>query len=360
MFSLERTGRAPQSNHIARPTTSHLAPQPVYRNPQQPAVQLQPQPQPQPRLQPHAQGQPTRLALKSAPVPVQEEESDDDDYAMAMDVLVNEEGKYMVVPQVPNDRPIANLPKPVSSPSMPAPALVPVPGPGPISSDRQLGRSTSLNFDSQSQSLQRQRQQQQQQQQRPGSSSQAYNSQGAGGSQWKRTISADQLARKQAIEKAVGSGSSTGALVPNAVAAQPVARPGIVNSGRPSDTSAHVQPNGTTEAAPVDSGEAARLQAELEALRQKLRETELKAEEQVLAFKREAQKRHGEAVYVRTQLDEVSLGRFDFKVRRWNSLADMRTISMCPGDEEERRDDFGTQAESAFGAGGSQEITDGT
>jgi predicted ribosome quality control (RQC) complex YloA/Tae2 family protein len=70
-----------------------------------------------------------------------------------------------------------------------------------------------------------------------------------------------------------------------------------------------VQPNVTNEAAAVNPGEAARLQAELEALRQKLRETELKAEEQVLAFKREAQKRHGEAVYVRTQLDEVSFGR---------------------------------------------------
>lgn len=305
MFSLVRVGRAPQSNHVARPTTSHLAPQPVYRNPQQSAVQ--PQSQPQSRLQPQVQAQPTRLALKPIPVPVQEEESDDDDYAMAMDVLVNEEGKYMVVPQVQPDRPIANLPKPVSSAAAPAPS--PAPAPVPISSDRQLGRSTSLNFDSQSQSLQRQRQQQQQQQQRPGSSSQAFNSQGAGGSQWKRTMSADQLARKQAIEKAVGSGSSTGALGLNAVAAQPVARPGVVNSNRPSETSAHVQPNGTSETAPVNAGEAARLQAELEALRQKLKETELKAEEQVLAFKREAQKRHGEAVYVRTQLDEVSFGR---------------------------------------------------
>jgi Skp family chaperone for outer membrane proteins len=122
-------------------------------------------------------------------------------------------------------------------------------------------------------------------------------------------MSADQLARKQAIEKAVGSGSSTGALVPNAVAAQTVPRLGFVNSGRPIDTSAYVQPNGTSEPAAVNPGEAARLQAELEALRRKLRETELKAEEQVLAFKREAQKRHGEAVYVRTQLDEVSFGR---------------------------------------------------
>jgi hypothetical protein len=284
---------------------------------------------------------------------------------MAMDVLVNEEGKYMVVPQVQQDRPIANLPKPVTT--APSPVLAPAPAPAqaqapvPISSDRQLGRSTSLNFDSQSQSLQRQRQQQQQQQQqqqRLGSSSQAYNSQGAGGSQWKRTMSADQLARKQAIEKAVGSGSSTGALVSNAVGAQAVARPGVINSGRPSDTSAHVQPNGTTEAAAVDSGEAARLQAELETLRQKLRETELKAEEQVLTFKREAQKRHGEAVYVRTQLDEVSFGRFDFKVRRWNPLANLRTISMCAGNEEERRNHLGAQAESAFGAGGSEETTD--
>ena len=221
----------------------------------------------------------------------------------------------MVVPQVQQDRPIANLPKPVIT--APSPVLTPAQAPAqaqaavPITSDRQLGRSTSLNFDSQSQSLQRQRQQQQQQQQqqRPGSSSQAYNSQGAGGSQWKRTISADQLARKQAIAKAVGSGSAAGALGSNAVAAQTVARPIVVNSGRPSDTSAHVQPNVTSETASVNPGEAARLQAELEALRQKLRETELKAEEQVLAFKREAQKRHGEAVYVRTQLDEVSLGR---------------------------------------------------
>jgi hypothetical protein len=122
-------------------------------------------------------------------------------------------------------------------------------------------------------------------------------------------MSADQLARKQAIEKAVGSGSAAGALGSNAVAAQTVARPTVINSSRPSDTSAHVQPNVTSEPAAVNPGEAARLQAELEALRQKLRETELKAEEQVLAFKREAQKRHGEAVYVRTQLDEVSFER---------------------------------------------------
>jgi hypothetical protein len=31
---------------------------------------------------------------------------------------------------------------------------------------------------------------------------------------------------------------------------------------------------------------------------------------------------------------------------------------MCTGNEEERRDHLGAQAESAFGAGGSQEITD--
>lgn len=284
---------------------------------------------------------------------------------MAMDVLVNEEGKYTIVEQAQQDRPIANLPKPVSSPSVPpqapAPALVPVPAPVPISLDRQLGRSTSLNFDSQSQSLQRQRQQQQQQQQRPGSSSQAFNSQGAGGSQWKRTMSADQLARKQAIEKAVGSGSAVGGLASNAVAAQAVPRSTVVNSGRPIDTSARNLPSATTETAAVDSREAARLQAELEALRQKLRETELRAEEQVLAFKREAQKRHGEAVYVRTQLDEVSFGRMHVRSstgRRRILLANLCSIALCAGDKEERRNHLGAQAESAFGAGGSQEVTE--
>jgi len=109
-------------------------------------------------------------------------------------------------------------------------------------------------------------------------------------------MSADALARAQAIERAVGSGSSSD------VVAKAALRP-VVNSSRPTDPQTAPQLSAARTMATTD--DAARMQAEIEALRLALRQTEMKAEEEVMAYKREAQKRQGEAVGVRKRLEEV-------------------------------------------------------
>jgi len=76
----------------------------------------------------------------------------------------------------------------------------------------------------------------------------------------------------------------------------------VVNSNRPTDPQTDAQPPAATT---TTTDDAARMQAEIEALRLALQQTEMKAEEKVMAYKREAQKRQGEAVGVRKRLEEV-------------------------------------------------------
>lgn len=211
---------------------------------------------------------------------------------MSVGVFVDDNGGYQLVnesegharqpaPAASEPRPIANLPKATS--------------PAPLSSERKaLGRSTSLNFDSSS--IQRR-----DTANRP---AQAHSSQGFGGSQagphhqWKRNSSADVLARAQAITKAVGSGSTSNGVV-SIVPPRPV-----VNSSRPPAAAVPTTTATAVDTEPAD--ENAKLQAEIERLRVAMRQTELKAEEELLSYKREAQKRQGETIGVRKRLEEVS------------------------------------------------------
>jgi len=105
-------------------------------------------------------------------------------------------------------------------------------------------------------------------------------------------MSAEALSRQQAIARVIGSGSGT-----SQATAQPP-RP-VVNSIAPPR-----ELLSTAKAGPsVGMDEYERMKAELETMRR----AQAKATEDMLEYKREAQKRQGEAVGIRKQLVEVRL-----------------------------------------------------
>lgn len=250
--------RIVRNNASPRPTTSHLAPKPITRPPPaSPPRQPIPKPVPPPAK------------------PVSDTE-DDDDYDMGFGVFVTDEGGYQLVAPEETIQPVR---PPVVPPVVPA-----------VLDRKGLERSTSLNFESSILKTQ-------QASQGSGARHGAAGSQSTGtgaltGSQWKRTMSAEALSRQQAIARVIGTGSGS-----SQTTAQPL-RP-VVNSVAP----ARELPYGAKAGPSVGMDEYERMKAELETMRR----AQAKATEDMLEYKKEAQKRQGEAVGIRKQLVEVRL-----------------------------------------------------
>ena len=195
---------------------------------------------------------------------------------MGFGVFVTDEGGYQLVAPEETSPPVKPAVVPLSATVVPE--------------RKGLERSTSLNFDSSSQKNQ-------QITQGSGARYSAAGSQNGGtggltGSQWKRTMSAEALSRQQAIARVIGSGSGT---------SQATAQPprSVINSIAP----LRELPSAAKAGPSVGMDEYERMKAELETMRR----AQAKATEDMLEYKREAQKRQGEAVGIRKQLVEVRL-----------------------------------------------------
>jgi hypothetical protein len=195
---------------------------------------------------------------------------------MGFGVFVTDEGGYqLVAPEVTNP-PVKPTVVPLGAPVVP--------------DRRALERSTSLNFETSSQKSQQASQGTTARYAAAGS--QPGGTGGLTGSQWKRTMSAEALSRQQAIARVIGSGSG------NSQTIAQLPRP-VVNSVAP----ARELPPANKAGPSVGMDEYERMKAELETMRR----AQAKATEDMLEYKREAQKRQGEALGIRKQLVEVSV-----------------------------------------------------